>query len=123
MTAYISRINTSPYPEFSYFLPVQISFRAHPVTYPMSRVVSLMIRRPKREIDHSPLSTAEVNNPCLSLSLIRLHGVVLKDNIFIILCDCLSSESRSRHRTWEKRNVIVYPLKAAPDTEHGRRGM
>jgi hypothetical protein len=53
---------------------------AHPASYPMgTRGSSLGIKRPEREADHSPPSSAEVKE-CVELhrySLIRLHGVVL----------------------------------------------
>jgi hypothetical protein len=44
--------------------------------------LSLGIKRPRRETDHSPPSGAEVKNAWsyTSTSPIRLHGVVLRDN-------------------------------------------
>jgi hypothetical protein len=41
--------------------------------------LSLGVKRPGREADHSPPSSAEVKNPCSYISTppIRLHGVVL----------------------------------------------
>jgi hypothetical protein len=54
---------------------------AHPVSYPMGTggALSLGVKRPGREADHSPPSSAEVKNAWnyTSTPPIRLHGVVL----------------------------------------------
>jgi hypothetical protein len=59
---------------------VQNSSGAHPASYPMgTRGSSLGVKRPGREADHSPPSSAKVKE-CMELYLhspIRLHGVVL----------------------------------------------
>jgi hypothetical protein len=65
---------------FSLHHRVQNGSGAHPASYPMgSRGSSLGVKRPGRETDHSPPSSAEVKE-CVELYLhspIRLHGVVL----------------------------------------------
>jgi hypothetical protein len=65
--------------DFSFLNCVQIGFEVHPAIYAMGiGVVSLGIKRAKREADHSLLSSAEVKNGGDNLhSLIRLHGVML----------------------------------------------
>jgi hypothetical protein len=59
---------------------VQNGSGAHLASYPMGiRVLSLGVKRPVREADHSPPCSAEVKE-CVELYLhspIRLHGVVL----------------------------------------------
>jgi len=53
---------------------------AHPASYPMDNRVSFLgVKRPGREANHSPTSSAEVEE-CVELYLhspIHLHGVVL----------------------------------------------
>jgi hypothetical protein len=65
---------------FSLHHRVQNGSGAHPTSYPMgSRGSFLGVKRPEREIDHSPPYSAEVKE-CVELHLyspIRLHGVVL----------------------------------------------
>jgi hypothetical protein len=65
---------------FSLHHRVQNGSGAHPAPYPMvPGVLSLGVKRPRREADHSPPSSAEVKE-CVELYLhfpIRLHGVVL----------------------------------------------
>jgi hypothetical protein len=65
---------------FSHHHRVQNGSGAHAVSYPMGTSGSFPgVKRPGREADHSPLSSAEVKE-CLELyvhSPIRLHGVVL----------------------------------------------
>jgi hypothetical protein len=57
---------------FSLHHRVQNGSGAHPAFYLMgTRALSLGVKRPGREADHSPPSIAEVTHP------IRLHGVVL----------------------------------------------
>jgi hypothetical protein len=59
---------------------VQNGSGAHPASYPMgTRALSLGVRRPGREADHSLPSSADVKE-CADLYLhspIRLHSVVL----------------------------------------------
>jgi hypothetical protein len=59
---------------------LQTGSGAHPTSYTMGTgALSLGIKRPRRESDHSPPSSAEVKE-CLEQYLhspIRLHGVVL----------------------------------------------
>jgi len=46
------------------------------------------VKRPKRKTDHSPQFNAEVNNALLSYAStppIRLHGVVLKEDMYKVL--------------------------------------
>jgi hypothetical protein len=52
---------------------------AHPPIQWVSGTLSLGVKRPGREPDHSPPSSAEVKNACsyTSIDPIRLHGVVL----------------------------------------------
>jgi hypothetical protein len=59
---------------------VQTSSGAHPASYPMcTRGSFLGVKRPGREADHSPPSSADVKNAWSYTSIppIRLHGVVL----------------------------------------------
>jgi hypothetical protein len=67
---------------FSLHHCVQHGSGAHPASYPVStRVLSLGVKRPGREADHSPPSGAEVKE-CVELyfhSPIRLHGT--EDNL------------------------------------------
>jgi hypothetical protein len=64
---------------FSLHLRVQNGSGAHSASYPMGTgALTLGVKRPVREADHSPPSSAEVNE-CVELYLhsqIRLHGVV-----------------------------------------------
>jgi hypothetical protein len=47
---------------------------AHPASYAMGlRGLSLGIKRPGREADHRPLSTAEVKNPFTTTTTVELH--------------------------------------------------
>jgi hypothetical protein len=65
---------------FSLHHSVQNGSGAHPASYPMSaRGFSLRVKRPGREADHSPLSSAEVKNEWSYTSTPpkRPHGVVL----------------------------------------------
>jgi hypothetical protein len=65
---------------FSLHHRVQNGSEAHPVSYTMGTRDSFSgVKRPGREADHSPPSSAEVQNACsyTSTSPIRLHGVVL----------------------------------------------
>jgi hypothetical protein len=65
---------------FSLHHRIQTGSGVHPASYPMStRGFSLGVKRPKREADHSPPSSAEVKNAWSYTSTppIRLHGVVL----------------------------------------------
>jgi hypothetical protein len=66
--------------EFSLHHRVQNGSGAHPASYTMgTRRSFLGVKRPRREADHSPPSSAEVKNE-LSYTFtppIRLHGVVL----------------------------------------------
>jgi hypothetical protein len=59
---------------------VQNGSGAHPASYPMGiRGPFLGVKRPEREADHSPPSSADVKE-CVELYLhspVRLHGVVL----------------------------------------------
>jgi hypothetical protein len=49
--------------DFSLFHSVQVGPGAHPASYPMVMRVSLpYLKRPEREADHSPPSSAEVKN-------------------------------------------------------------
>jgi hypothetical protein len=68
---------------------------ARPASYPMGTgALSMGVKRPRREADHSPLSSAEVKNlwNYTSTPPIRLHGVVVclilnkMINIFIGKC-------------------------------------
>jgi hypothetical protein len=54
--------------------------------------LSLVVKRPEREADHSPPSSAEVKNAWSYISTppIRIHGVVLRDN-FTFICTFYSS--------------------------------
>jgi hypothetical protein len=65
---------------FSLHHRVQNGSWAHPASYPMgARGFFLVVKRRRREADHSPPSSAEVTE-CVELYLhspIRLHGVVL----------------------------------------------
>jgi hypothetical protein len=59
---------------------VQNGSGAHSASYPVGTgALSLRVKRPGREADHSPPSSAEVKNAWsyTSTLLIRLHGVVL----------------------------------------------
>jgi hypothetical protein len=59
---------------------VQTGCGAHPASYLMGAgALSTGIKRPGREVDHSPTSSAEVNNAWsyTSTTAIRLHGGVL----------------------------------------------
>jgi hypothetical protein len=61
---------------------VQNGSRAHPTSYPMGARGSFLegVKRPGREADHSPPSSAEVKE-CVELYLqspIRLHSVVVR---------------------------------------------
>jgi hypothetical protein len=59
---------------------VQTGSGAHPVSYPMGIVgLSPGVKRPGREADHSPPSSAEAENACVDASTppIRLHGLVI----------------------------------------------
>jgi hypothetical protein len=66
-------------------LPVQNSSRAHPASYPMGKsALSLGVKRPGRETDHSPPSSAEVKE-CVALYLHSpntpsLSGAQLKES-------------------------------------------
>jgi hypothetical protein len=64
---------------FSLYHRVQNGCGAHPASYPMvPGALSLRVKRPGREADHSPPSSAEVEE-CVELYLhspIRIHGVV-----------------------------------------------
>jgi hypothetical protein len=65
---------------FSLHHRVQRGSGAHPASYPMGTgTLSLGVKRPRREADHSPPSSAEVKNEWSYTSTppIRLHGVVL----------------------------------------------
>jgi hypothetical protein len=65
---------------FSLHHRVQKSSEAHPASYPMVKgVLFLGLKRPVREADHSPPSSAEVKNAWNYTSTlpISLHGVVL----------------------------------------------
>jgi hypothetical protein len=65
---------------FSLHHRVQNGSGAHPSSYPMgTRDSFLGVKRPGRESDYSPASSAEVKNAWgyTSISPIRLHGVVL----------------------------------------------
>jgi len=59
---------------------VQTGSGVHPASYPVGTgVLSLGLKRPSREANHSPSSSAEVKE-CVELyfhSPIRLHGMVL----------------------------------------------
>jgi hypothetical protein len=62
---------------FSLHHRVQNGSGAHPASYPMDTgAFSLAVKRPGREADHSPPSSAEVKNAwsCTSTPPIRLHG-------------------------------------------------
>jgi hypothetical protein len=65
---------------FSLHQRVQNGSGAHRASYPIdTKALSLGVKRPGREGDHSPPSSAEVKE-CVELYLhspIRLHGVVL----------------------------------------------
>jgi hypothetical protein len=59
---------------------IQTGSGTHPAPYPMgTRVLSLRVKRPGREADHSPPSSAEVKNAWSYTFTppLRLHGVVL----------------------------------------------
>jgi hypothetical protein len=59
---------------------VQNGSGAQPASYPMgNRAISLGLKRPGHEADHSPPSSADVKNAWsyTSTPSIRLHGVVL----------------------------------------------
>jgi hypothetical protein len=78
------RVSRVRFPEgagnFSLHHCVQNGSGAHPASYPMdTRGLSLGVKRPGREADHSPTSSAEVKNAwsCTSTPPVRLHGVVL----------------------------------------------
>jgi hypothetical protein len=65
---------------FSLHHRVQTGSGAHPAAYPIgTEALSLLIKRPGREADHSPSSRAEVKNTWGNTSTlsIRLHGMVL----------------------------------------------
>jgi hypothetical protein len=65
---------------FSFLHCVQTGSGAHPASYPMgTRGFSLGVKRPGREADNTPPSSAEVKNAwgCISILPIRFHGVVL----------------------------------------------
>jgi hypothetical protein len=65
---------------FSLHHCVQNGSGAHPASYPMDTGGSFPgVKRPGREADHSPPSSAEVKNEWSYTSTppIRLHGVVL----------------------------------------------
>jgi hypothetical protein len=66
--------------KFSLHHRVQNGSGAHPTSYPVgTRGLSLEVKRPGREVDHSSPSGAEVKE-CVKLYLhspLRLHGVVL----------------------------------------------
>jgi hypothetical protein len=76
---------------FSLHHRVQTGSEAHPASYPVGTGdLSLRVKRPGREADHSPLSSAEVKE-CVELYLhspIRLHGVVLSyvQDVFMPWC-------------------------------------
>jgi hypothetical protein len=56
---------------------VQTGTGTHPASYPMvSGALSLGVKRPEREADHSHPSSAEVKS-YTSIPTIRLHGMVL----------------------------------------------
>jgi hypothetical protein len=58
---------------------VQTGSGAHPTSYLMATILSLVVKRPEREADHPPPSSAEVNNGWgyISTPPIHFHGVVL----------------------------------------------
>jgi len=58
---------------------VQTGSGTHPAFYSMSAgPVTLGVKRPRREIDHSPPTSVEVDTwSYTSIPSIRLHGVVL----------------------------------------------
>jgi hypothetical protein len=65
---------------FSLRCRLQNGSGAHPASYLMGTTDSFPgVKRPGREADHSPPSSAEVKNACIYTSTppIRLHGVVL----------------------------------------------
>jgi hypothetical protein len=65
---------------FSLLHPVQTGAGAHPASYPMGTgSLSLVIKRPGREANHSPPASAGVNNAWIYTSTfpVRLHGMVL----------------------------------------------
>jgi hypothetical protein len=65
---------------FSLHHRVQNGSGAHPASYPMGKgALSLGVKRPVRDVDHSHSSSAEVKNAWSYTSTppIRLHGVVL----------------------------------------------
>jgi hypothetical protein len=66
--------------DFSLHHRVQNGSGAHPASYPMcTRALSLGVKRPGREADHSPPQSAEAKE-CVEPYLhspIHLHGVVL----------------------------------------------
>jgi hypothetical protein len=65
---------------FSLHRRVQNGSGAHPASYPVgTRALSLGVKRPGREADHSSASSAEVKErvELYTHSPIRLHGVVL----------------------------------------------
>jgi hypothetical protein len=72
---------------FSVRRRVQRGAGAHPVSYPVGiRGLSMGVKRPGREADHSPPSRAEVKNAWsyTSTPSIRLHVFT---QLFIIQCD------------------------------------
>jgi hypothetical protein len=64
--------------EFFLSLPRPDHSGAHLTSYPMGTGVSLGVKRPGRETDYSPPSTAEIKNAWSYTSTpIRIRGVVL----------------------------------------------
>jgi hypothetical protein len=61
------------------FTTVSIPAVGH-IQFPTQWALSLGVKRPRREADHSPQSSAEVKTACSysSTPLICLHGVVLR---------------------------------------------
>jgi hypothetical protein len=91
----------------------QTSPAAYTVSYPMeNRDTFPALKRPKREDDHSPLSSAEVKNAWsyTSISLVRLHSGVLsfkkhRDKFYIIYM-CVFKyiiESKVELKAWKKK--------------------
>jgi hypothetical protein len=65
--------------DFSLHHRVRNGSGAHPASYRVPGALSLVVKRPRREADHSPPSSAEVKNAWSYTSTppIRLHDMVL----------------------------------------------
>ena len=76
---------------YSVFFNVQTDWGSHPTPYSMgTTVLSRGVKRPRREIDHSPASTADATNDwsCTSFPFVCIHDVD-RDKFTLVFNFCL----------------------------------